>query len=68
MMLRPKPQQQFVGAQDALIAGGAGRRQREDDAIGQADVQLAADILQPDGMKFIAGEPMKLATNFVAGL
>ena len=45
----PQPQQQFVGPRDALIAGGARRRQREGDAVGQADVQLAGDVLQPAG-------------------
>jgi len=48
-MFRPKSQEQLVGPWDGLIARSTRRRQRERDAIGQADMQLAADILQPAG-------------------
>ena len=32
-----------------MVAGGTGRRQRESDAVGPADMHLAADILEPAG-------------------
>ncbi len=46
-MFGPDAQQQLVGAREALVAGGARRRQREGQAVGEPHVELAADVLEP---------------------
>src|SRR4051794_4816024 len=46
-VLGPYPEQQFVRSRDALVPRGTRLRQREGNAIGNPDIQLAADILEP---------------------
>jgi hypothetical protein len=40
-VLGPEAEQELVGARQRVVTGGAGRRQREADAIGEADLEPA---------------------------